>query len=357
MIISIGFSVALIYSLQFFVDEIKHSNDYTSLNPLKKYSEVSRKSDQPITKEIIQSIIENENTERIIPRIRQWTYYQPITGRNNVSVFSLNNTDMTYLINRLKIQLIQGHLPKEGTNEAVIDYRLAKNKNIKIGDKIGYDVNEKELFIQGSLKIVGLIGGDSMLALTARQDNLTDNEMYQEGMIVFHKVDNLQKSNIFLESLPKQNVKVFTYQIAYDAQEKDTKDLKRYINILVIMLIVVLSISAGNASYINTFQRRYEYGLLYSVGYSSTQILKQASSELFFINIMGYLAGILITLLFAGIEYLFLFEPNGLVLRLILPEAILQTLAIPIFTSLFSIIPVSRMLRKIDPIRIIEGKE
>jgi ABC-type antimicrobial peptide transport system permease subunit len=175
-------------------------------------------------------------------------------------------------------------------------------------------------------------------------------------MIVFCKEGRLQESNEFLEALPKQITKIHTYHIAYDAQAKDTKDLKTYLNILVIMLIVVLSISTGNASYINTFQRRYEYALLYSVGYSSSQILKKSMKEIFFINIIGYIAGMLLSLLFAGIAYLAIFEPNGLVIRLVLPDALLQTLAIPVFTSLFCMIPVSIMLRKIDPIKIIEGE-
>ncbi len=356
MLISLGFSVALIYSLQFLIDEIKHSNDFTSLNPMKCYSEVVKKGDEPIPDAIIQSILKNETTEKVLPRIRQYTFYMPAVGRNGVSVFSLEQEDMTYLMKRLDLHLSKGTLPKDGTNEAVIDVRLAKNKHLKIGDKIGYEVNEKELFIRGTYVIVGFINGNSMLMLTARQDQMNDSEIYRDSMIVFPKEGKSQESEAFLQTLPKQIVDCFTYQTAYNAQAKDTKDLKRYINELVIMLIIVLSISTGNASYINTFQRRYEFALLYSVGYSSLQILKKLMNEIFFINILGYIAGMLLSLLLAGIEYLVVFEPNGLVLRLMLPNALLQTLAIPVFTSLFCIIPVSIMLRKIDPIRVIEGE-
>ncbi len=48
MIISIGFSIALIFSLSFLVDEIKHSNDLTELNPLKLFSKVGSSVDMPL---------------------------------------------------------------------------------------------------------------------------------------------------------------------------------------------------------------------------------------------------------------------------------------------------------------------
>lgn len=355
MVISIGLSIMLIYVIQFFVYEIKHSNYYTDLNPLSEFSEVSKASEMPISEEIINRIISQESTEKVIPLIRQHTFYYPAAGKNVVSVFSLNSEDMTYLMNKLKLTLVTGRLPENNKKEAVMDYRVAKNKKVKIGDKIGYEVNKKELYIKETYEIVGFIDGESMLVLTSRTDQMDDKELYSEGMLVFHKEGALDLSNTFLNSLPKGMVSLRTYQIAFDAQKKDMEDIKRYINILVVMLIVVLSISMGNASYIHTFHRRYEYALLYSVGYSPMWILFKAIKEVFFTSAIGYAIGMVTTILFAGITYLVLFEPNGLVLKLFLPEAFLQTLVIPMFVSLFCIIPINRMLRKIDPIRIIEG--
>jgi len=354
MAISIGFSVALIYSLQFLVDEVLHCSDLTSLNPLSHYSEVRASSDKGITKEVIDSVIHDENTERVIPVSRQQTFYiSAAGGKYDVGLFSLSQENMRFFIDRLKLKVVNGRLPKDGTNEIAMDYRLAKNKGLKIGDKIGYSVNKKELDITGAHTIVGLLSGDSMEMVMPLQSE-TENGM---EMLIFHKEGKLQQSNTFLGNLPKKIVNVNTHQIFSLSIEKNSKDLKKYMSILVVMLIIVLSISTGNSSYINIYQRRYEFGLLNSVGYSPLYILKKASTEICFMNMVGYCLGIILALIFAGIQYFFLFEPNGLVLRLMQPSAILQTLAIPAFTTLFSVIPVSWMLKKIDPISIIEGVE
>lgn len=357
MMISIGFSVALIYSMQLLIDQVKHSNYYTTLAPLEDYSEVMCKNNQPLSDEIITKIINDDSTLAVIPRICQQTFYYPIAGRNAVGVYALNSEDLTFMMERLGLELIEGRLPQEGAYEAIMDYRLALNKGLDIGDYIGYEVSEEEIQIPGSYEIVGLTDGKSITMLVSRNDNLEDYSIFSEGMIVFHKDGQRQLSNTFLESFPNDNVKVNTYHLANQALQKDTQDIKKYMNILVGVLIIVLSISAGNSSYINTFQRRYEFSLLNAVGYTPLQVLKKASLEIFFINILGYLLGALLTMILAMIQYSVVFQPNGLVMRLVQPDAIAQTLAIPIFTSLFSIIPVSRMMRKIDPIQIIEGVE
>lgn len=355
MAISIGFSIALIFSLSFLLDEIKHSDEYTTLNPLESYSEVWPSTEKPITKDVINMIINDKNTDKVIPRISQKTFYYRIAGRNNVSLFSLNHEDMQFFLKRLRLKLVKGRLPTEDTTEIAMDYHVAKNKGLKLGDKIGYDVDKKEGNISGTHTIVGFIDGDCMVMVTPIQKEIDGSRLLPSGILVFPKEGKMEQYNEFLEGLPKQTVGVWTYQRAAKAVEKDSKDLKKYMNILVVMLIIVLSLSTGNASYINIIQRRYEFGLLNSVGYTNMQILKKASMEIFIMNLTGYIAGVVLTLVFAAVEYIFVFEPNGLILRLVLPDAILQTLAILVFSSLFSIIPVSRMLQKIDPISIIEG--
>ncbi len=354
MAVSIGFSVALIYSLHFITDEVIHANDLTGLNPLTHYSEVWGSEDGGTINPIIRQIIKNPDTDRTIPVNRQQIFYiSAVGGKYSVGVYSLKKTDMKYYMNRLKIKLIKGRLPIDGKKETVLDYRLAKNKGLHIGDRIGYSADKKELQIKGSYRIVGFLGGESISMLIPEQKvPLKPNEI-----LVFHKQGRLLQSNSFLESLPKNQVNVSTYNLVMNALEKDSKDLKKLMNITVVMLIAILSISMGNASYINIFQRRYEFGLLNSVGYSPVYILGKAFFEIAFLNFAGYLAGVILTMFIAGLQYFFLFEPNGLVLRILIPEAMLQTIAVPVFTTLFSIIPVSRMMKKIDPISIIEGVE
>ena len=355
MVISIGLSISLIYVIQFLVYGAKHGTDYTDLNPLSVYSEISRQGDEPIHGDMINCIVTNEYTERVIPRIRQQTFYYPITGRCAVSVFSLNQEDMTYMMDKLGLTIKEGRLPKNNRDEIVIHDRLLKNKGLKLGDEIGYPVNEKEKSIEKTYKIVGVLDGASMIALTSLSAQKYDSGLYENGMLVFHKEGKRSQSNSFLSFLPKDAVYIQTYQKVYDSQQKDLQDIQRYMNILVVLLIIVISITMGNSSYIHTFQRRYEYALLYSIGYSPLWILRKTIKEVFLTCFLGYLTGMVSTSLIAGIMYLFLFYPQGLVLKLFLPEALLQTLMIPIFVSLFCILPISRMLRRVDPINIIEG--
>lgn len=355
MVISIGLSIALIYVIQFLVYEIKHGTDYTDLNPLSVYSEVSMQGDNPINGVIIDRILTNEYTEKVIPRIRQQTFYYPITGKCVVSVYSLSQEDMTYMMDKLGLTMKEGRLPQNNKDEIVMNDRVLKNKGLALGDEIGYQLNEKEKHLEKTYKIVGVLDGSSMMGLTSLSGQKYDSELYEKGMLVFHKEGKRSQSNSFLSFLPKDEIFTRTYQKAFDSQQKDVNDIKRYMNILVVLLIIVISITMGNSSYVHTFQRRYEYALLYSIGYSPLWILWKTIKEVFLTCFLGYLVGMASTMLIAGIMYLTLFYPQGLIMKLFLPDALLQTLIIPIFVSLFCILPISRMLRRVDPINIIEG--
>ena len=355
MVIAIGLSISLIYGIQLMVYSAKHSTDYTDLNPLAVYSEISMQGNNSIHGDMIDWIISNEYTEKVIPRIRQQTFYYPVTGRCVVSVFSLSQEDMTYMMTKLGLTIKEGRLPQNNKDEIVMNDRLLKNKGLNMGDEIGYPVNEKEKSLEKTYRIVGVLEGSSMIALTSLSDQSYDSGFFEKGLLVFHKEGKGSQSNAFLSLLPKDEVYTQTYQKAYDSQQKDLKDIQRYMNILVVLLIIVISITMGNASYIHTFQRRYEYALLYSIGYSPLWILWKTIREVFLTCFLGYLAGMISTLLIAGMMYLCLFYPQGLIWKLFLPDALLQTLIIPIFVSMFCILPISRMLRRVDPIHVIEG--
>ena len=136
--------------------------------------------------------------------------------------------------------------------------------------------------------------------------------------------------------------------------EKDTGFLE-ILDVISILTIVLMVITVGSSKYIEFLSRREELGILNAIGYSKKQILKRAVVEVICINTISYVLGLAMGIITSYISKKYFFEGSGLVGTVFNVKAFIVAAYIPLFTSLFTIIPINLIINKLDPINMIEN--
>ena len=110
----------------------------------------------------------------------------------------------------------------------------------------------------------------------------------------------------------------------------------------------------GSSKYAEFFNRKEELGLLNALGYSKSIILKRAFSEVVIINFLGFLLGIALGYIVSAINTKVIWQPCGAKGFLFTIKGLSVATFVPLFTTLFTIIPINNLINKLDPIKMIE---
>lgn len=353
MILSIAFSILLIGVIQMFSDNMSDTQ-YRNLTKLNYVSTISSTKGR-FPKETIERIKKSSTVDRVI---MVNTYYYSIINiigaPTGYTGYYMDEKDIPVLMDRMDMILDEGGLIKNNDKKIIINSNIARAKLKSIGEFMGNEVSNMDHF-QGKYEVKGIIKSDNIISFIAKsKETIASNTNQFEQYLLLPKEGKLDEMNSFLKGLPRDNIKLLTYNDLLQEKKTDEEGLNTIFNILIIIIIVVLSVALGNSSYIHYFQRRKEFGLLKAIGQSGDKIILRMIKEISISSALGLALGLILLLIFKGFGNTFYAYPKGLSLFQINMQLIPRIIAIPIFICIFSIIPVSRLLVKIEPISIIE---
>lgn len=356
--ISILVAVLFLYVLQTFVKSLGDSLYEIDVNPYRNHMTVqSVERDKPIPGNILSSINDNSNVESIIPFLLYKTRFIIPGSINNASILGIRSVDIDYVMKKHNIILKEGRLPLENNKEVALDYRMSKNKNVKIGDIIGNSVDKNDS-LNGEYKVVGIVEGDGYLSFMPYNTNVASNTndeiIVKSSMLVFSKENKVQEVDDLLLSLPKEVVAVMTLSGIIKSYYEGAKVMNT-LDMICMLAIIVMVISVGSSKYVQFFSRKQEIGILNAMGYTKMQLMKKSFWEVFIINLLGFILGIIAGWLSSIVINDGAFGAVGGVSIHFSSKAFLMALYIPLFTTLFTLIPVNRLISKLDPIVMIEG--
>lgn len=353
MILSIAFSILLIGVIQMFSDNTSDTyyRDLTKLN----YVSIISSTKGSLPKETMESIENNSTVDKLI--MVNTYYYNMVNiigGFSSYTGYYMDQSDIAVLMDRMSMTLNEGNPLKNDDKKIIINSNLARARVKSIGGYMGNEVSNMDYF-KGKYEISGIIKSDNIISFIAKsKENIASNNDQFQQYLLLPKEGKLGEMNSFLKELPKGNTRLLTYEDMLQEKKADEEGINTIFNILIIIIIVVLSVSLGNSSYIHYFQRRKEFGLLKAIGQSGDKIILRMIKEIGISSALGLAVGLLLLLIFKGIGNTFYTYPKGLSLFQINMQLIPKIISIPLFICIFSIIPVSRLLVKIEPISIIE---
>lgn len=295
------------------------------------------------------------------------TRTQGIFGRSHNHIYFVAPAEQRALASRLGWRLVEGRWPEPATNEVAMTQNFLRNRGLRIGDRIGRDVDVDD-FLRGEWLIVGafpatqVTGGigdlDYRRARFAEPDLPAEVAERPQAVALVPVAGRETEMQAFLDSLPKDDVTVWHRSLARELMADFVANLNMIVWLLNVVGIVVISLSVGLLNVIFFMQRANEFGLLAALGYTKRFLVRRTFLEAAFTVGAGWALGILFSQgVYSAISAL-LFIPKGLApLSILTPRVLLFTVPVPITVTLFSVAIVTWQLWRMDPVAIIERRD
>ncbi|MBU3092280.1 FtsX-like permease family protein [Clostridium sp. CF011] len=357
ILMSIMVGVLLIYFYSLINKSATELTKITATNIFSKYTTVASNSEEPISKDYLDKITNDNNVDYIVPLIGEYGFlqYSGFLGGMSIDVINFYEKDISRIITTLDMKLIQGRLPRTNKNEIIIPKKYALQNELKTGDYIGSEVSDS-YGIEGKFKVSGITDGPVMLAVVSDNKDNVPRSAVMKNSIVFH-VKNIKDKNLinYLSKDTPKNILIRDYYSVSKQYDEILKPMNSLSFMLNMIIIVVLFISLGNLNYINFLNRKYEFGVLLAIGYKKSTLYFKLWKENFTVCLLGYICGILLTTFITFILNLTVLYPTGKFIPLWSISGAKVALFIPIIVSFLSLIAPIKELRKTDPIDVIGG--
>lgn len=356
--LSICLGVFLIYFLSMILGDVERSVTASAYKPLESYSIIIPSEGSNIPQNIIDELNDNEDIEMLIPAFNEifGLHKTMIISSLGSSVIFLRDKDIDMVMRKVGAELIQGRKPQAGKYEIIIHSQLARNKNLKIGDKVGSEIDSIDS-LEGSYTITGIIDGPCLMSFASYLigDDVPESQLYKYGIAVIPKPGRINEVNTLISKLSSNEILRITLDEVEPVLKQRLDMSNSTIYLLEGLIIIVLCISLGNINHINFYQRRREFGILSAIGCSKGKLYKRIWSEMTIISFSGYVLGILLCILVGWMLNETLWLPRGQYMPLWNLNSIMLILLLPVSVTVFSVLPAVKLFKSTDPILVIEG--
>ncbi|ERJ11684.1 FtsX-like permease family protein [Haloplasma contractile] len=344
LILSIAFSIVLLGSIHMFITNSintgtivsRQSERYTIINGVEK----------PISEFYLNKIKGNEDIDQVIPVEREFIEYMGVAIAGSCHYYKLNREDIIYLMDVLGIDYDNSQIPLNDSNKLIIHQDILVNNDLDIQDTYEETIDHNLLTIDLTFQ------GDYLVGFVPK--TIDRNERHNT-YIVIPKEGKLEEVNHFLNSEADTNIAVQDVTFWEEIYDRILGDVNNLFDIITVVVVIIIGIGLGISTYVHYFQRRKEFGILLSIGYKHRSILMRINKEILITSVLSFVLGLSILLIELTIMNYFIISDEGLPLFEVDLALLSKICFIPLFTSVFSLVPTWVLLKKIDSISIIEG--
>jgi len=285
-----------------------------------------------------------------------------------LETYGVTAEDMTYLVELYDLELADGHLPRSNTNEIVIPWTAAINRNIHVGDVIGdrdHPIYPDAPTLPSELVVSGIFAQaedpaeDVWLSFISQEfiNSYRSDWKTDLSLIIVPKTGQKATLDAWLESqIAGERRIVITYgnQQAWLQEALNTAFFT--ISLMESIIAFVAALALAGLNYIFVTQRQAEFGVLNALGFGRLQLVWRVAPETFFTTGAAWLVGVVgCAVILAYLQYS-LYAPSGLRLNFFNPTPWLYTLPIPVAVLVVSTGAVGWALSKLDPVAVIERR-
>lgn len=352
VVITIALCIVLIGSLDVITKNILQTQerDFTKFN----YFTLVSPQDGQLSKDTLDEIKNYKGVGRVIRVGTFQCNINTIGSQAEFNGFAMDYDDMKYIMNRMKLSFSDGELPEKGTLSIAVNENIAKSFKLKVGDYID-PMKDSVSGLTEKYKISGIMKGNNVTAFIPMNiEEIQKNPMFKEEYMVVFKDGKMGDVNSFLKTQIHDNINILGLDEKVNFVNIIFKNYNSLINLMIILTIVFLSVVLGNHSYVHYIHRRREFGILKAIGISKNRLLLKVGMEISITTFTSMVLGILLLFTMDFVLNKTYMLNIGLAPLTVKPDLLLKLIPIPLSISIFTFIPVSRMIDKIDAITIIE---
>lgn len=346
-------AICLVYILECFIASIVQSIYPLDATRFEYCSVIlSTEAVPKIPQEIMNSLEQSENIEAIVPVTARQIIFSVPGSTTHTAVFAVDPVNQTYIKNKFQIEIINGRMPKIGTDEIAIDENVAKNNNFQIGSLTQLEQSHN---LDRQYMVVGILKSDSHISFVGSPEpNSSDLNYDERGYLVFPAKGRSLQAEREVESLRGQGLSALTLSW-YNKLFKKNNQTFQILDTMVILAIIVMVVCLVCSKYAQYFSRKSEIGTLIAIGYTKKEITKRFFYEVAAINVFSFSAGLVLAIVFSKIFVAFYFNSIGGTGVYFYGKAMLLALLAPLLTTIFTLIPVVRLITRVDAISIVES--
>lgn len=348
--LAIMLGVFLLYSLSTVIKSMETAYDRATLEPMKSFSILSARGPF-LSDSTIDNIKKIDSVEKVIPLVEYYiSVKMNIGGYNGTSMYIVKPDDIDYLMDLMGLRHTEGRTPVMGSLETILNKDVAQNLGVKIGDKIGSGLDNNVRFPE-QYTVVGLMEGNSLVSFAG----LLIDDAQKYSVLIVPKEGRHDEMDRILQTYQSSQMDVKTYNIALDLVSTTMNSINLLITAIGITVVVIISACIGFLCYIYYIQRQNEYGLLWAIGYTRQQVINRAFMEIGIMNLAGFLAGISLSIIAGLIMKIAFYQSLGQIMSVFNLDALAKAACVPIFSTFFSLVPIWRLMKKSDPIHVMDS--
>ncbi len=273
----------------------------------------------------------------------EYAYVTSIVGNYYIEIPMTNKKQMDILLKHMGAELADGRFP-EKKDEVVLDRKIIKNHGYKKGDTLNRN---------SDVKIVGIIECDYYFGCGIANNNktFTNPELCVVTDGTVHNLEKtIEKQGVILENsefIDLANGEKKLQDEIIDTISGSTNFIFAGIMVIVAILVVIV-----NISYMR--DRRSEWCLYSSIGYSRKAVYYSILREMLFVFVTALLTAAVVSIILMKLLDIFLITELGLTCLYFISETLIEILCA--YIALFGIlqIPVRFEIYKIKTIDAID---
>jgi hypothetical protein len=287
-----------------------------------------------------------------------FTVVKTIFGKMPFVVFGLPPEARTKILERSGLRLASGRLPAEGMPEVALHADIARNRKLKLGD-IVLEPESEDSYSIVPVKLVGTFQGPVWLAMTSETFVRDNFPVSPRGLIIMARSETEQRAldRHLGTVIDKSRSRLWTYASLVLETKDALSSLYLIMNVVISIIIFAIAFLTGMLANIYFMQRLPEFATLLAIGYQRRWLMRRVLAETAVLCVIGWTLGSLLTIgLLLGIKA-WLMTPRGLLLDPFDFMAYRYTIPLPVAIAFFAVGPISRRLRTLDPVTIIERRQ
>ena len=291
-----------------------------------------------------------------------WMHTPMIVGKGYAPLIAIEPDSQQDFLDRIGLKLVRGRLPKPKSAEAAVHESVLRARGLSIGDAFGRLEDPKD-DTPGRFVVQGVLAGEARMGLvdlawtSSPLSVLARTDPFQ---IVYAKPGRKDESDAYLRAATDDDGHtVFRSLDAKFVREKvdeNFENLPLIVGFISFAVAFVVALVTALLSLISFQSRIEEFGLHLALGQRRDAMVRKLTGETSLVAIAGWAIGLALGLLVLVVYRRFALEPKGIQMYVLDARPIVFSLSVPVFSALVSGVALSRQLRRMDPVAVLQRR-
>jgi ABC-type lipoprotein release transport system permease subunit len=350
-------AVALVASVVTLVDSIDLTV-MTMYGYQRHFSAITPRNSLVLNQDIADEAKRDPRIVGFYPTRPAFTVVKTIFGKMPFVVFGLDENARNELLDRCGLRIKTGRMVEEGAPEVLLHEDIALNRHLKLGD-IVLEPSSEDSYSPVPARLVGTLSGPVWLAITSESFVKARFLVSPQGYVVMAGSESEQRAldRSLDKVLDKSRSRLWTYSSLVRDTREALSSLYLIMNVVIAIIIFAIAFLTGMLANIYFMQRLPEFATLAAIGYQRHALLRRVLAETGFLCVFGWALGSLLTIVVLISIRETIMRPRGLLLDAFDVAAYRYTIPLPLSICFFAVWPISRKLRSLDPVSIIEKRQ